>query len=393
MPIPATQPIKNAVTNAQSLRGKTLLVMAAGTGGHVFPALAVAHALTQQGALVQWLGTPNGMEKGLVGTQFAYHAINMQGIRGNGLARLLALPQRLLQATLSVKSIIKNQDIDAVVGFGGYVTMAGGLAAKWVGVPLIIHEQNAVAGMSNRYLAKLADAVLQAFAGTFTDVAAHKVQTVGNPVRDELCVLPPPDERYQSRDNAPMRLLVVGGSLGAQALNRAIPQALAALQQQGHVWQVIHQCGKNNVEDTQKAYQAVYHNKNRGDAPQNAPDIRPFIADMASVYAWADVIVCRAGALTVSELAAVGLPAVFVPLPHAVDDHQTKNAEWLAQAGGAVLLPQDRLTGAELAKILVQFDRKILAEMANKAHALGNKAATENAANAIMAVLLARESI
>lgn len=358
-------------------RQPRILMMAAGTGGHVFPALAVAHELQRQGAVVHWLGTVTGMENDLLADSgFTYHAINMQGLRGNGIKRLLQTPTTLLKATLACIKIIQSNQIDIVVGFGGYVTAPGGLAAKFCKKPIVIHEQNAIAGMSNRYLAKMAKKVMQAFPNTFA-LAEDKVITVGNPVREAITNVPPPELRINPTDTSPLKLLIIGGSLGAQALNNNVAPTLKKLEQAGHTWQVRHQCGKNNDADTQ----AVYDKANLQHTPY---EILPFVKDMAAAYAWADVIVCRAGALTVTEVANVGLPAVFVPLPHAVDDHQTANARWLADKGAAFLLPQKDLNADSLSKILANLDRSKILTIAQQARQLANPTATEQAAQLVL---------
>nr|WP_315040597.1 undecaprenyldiphospho-muramoylpentapeptide beta-N-acetylglucosaminyltransferase [uncultured Moraxella sp.] len=357
-----------------------ILMMAAGTGGHVFPAMAVAHELQKQGAVVHWLGTLRGMENDLLAkTDFVYHAIDMQGLRGNGFKRLLQTPKALLRATLAVVKIIQSNQIDMVVGFGGYVTAPGGLGAKFCKKPIIIHEQNAIAGMSNRYLAKMAKTVMQAFPNTFSQLPSDKVITVGNPVRENIVKLPTPNERMKLTDTSPLRLLVVGGSLGAQALNNSIAPTLKKLESMptASAWQVFHQCGKNNLEDTQAVYA-------KADLQKTKYDISPFIDNMAAAYAWADVIVCRAGALTVTEVANVGLPAVFVPLPSAVDDHQTANAKSLSEHGAGFLLPQKELNADNLANILAKLDRKQILEIANKAYSFANPQATEQCAKIIL---------
>ncbi|WP_296403971.1 undecaprenyldiphospho-muramoylpentapeptide beta-N-acetylglucosaminyltransferase [Psychrobacter sp.] len=352
-------------------------MMAAGTGGHVFPALAVAEELTKRGAVVHWLGTPQGMENELVRPiGYAFHTIDMQGLRGKGVTRMLKMPVSLSQAMLASIRIIKRNNIDVVVGFGGYVSAPGGLAAKSTGTPLIIHEQNAIAGMSNRYLAKLASKVLQAFPNTFGDSESSdnpKLETVGNPVRDAICKIAPPEERYKLEDTSPLKLLVVGGSLGAEALNKTVPAALAQLDKPITVY---HQCGRNNLASTQTYYQAV----NRA---VHEVTINPFIEDMADAYAWADVIVCRAGALTVTEIQNVGLAAIFVPLPHAVDDHQTANARSLAIEDAAYMIPQNKFNPEYLSQTLLDLDREKCKKMAIKGKALANPDATVKTANFI----------
>lgn len=357
-----------------------VLIMAAGTGGHVFPAMAVAHELESRGAVVHWLGTVVGMENDLLADSgFIYHAINMQGLRGNGIARMLKTPTTLLKATLAVIKVIQSNSIDIVVGFGGYVTAPGGLAARFTKTPLMIHEQNAIAGMSNRYLAKMAQKILQAFPDTFSDIPQSKVITVGNPVRDAITNVPPPELRINPDDNRPLKLLVVGGSLGAQALNNTIAPTLKWLENQANAphWQVRHQCGKNNLDATQAVY-------DQADLKTTQYEILPFVKDMADAYAWADVIVCRAGALTVTEVANVGLPAVFVPLPHAVDDHQTANAKTLSEKGAAFLMPQSQLTAESLSQILGSLNRQKILAMAEKARAFANPSATEQTADLIL---------
>ena len=352
-----------------------ILMMAAGTGGHVFPALAVSEELAQRGAVIHWLGTPNGMENGLVKPlNYPFHAIDMQGLRGKGIGRLLKLPVTLLSATMAAMKVIRSNQIDMVVGFGGYVTAPGGIAARMTGTPLIIHEQNAIAGMSNRYLAKMANKVLQAFEDTFAhSQTSPKLETVGNPVRNTITGVAAPTERYDIHDDSPLRLLVVGGSLGAQVLNDNVPKALALIDKP---FAVRHQCGRNNESATQAAY-------DNEDLSRHSTQVQPFIDNMAAAYNWADVIVCRAGALTVTEIQNVGIPAIFVPLPHAVDDHQTANARTLTEHGAAILLPQSELTPERLRAELAVLDRARCLEMAEKGHALANRSATEQVADIV----------
>ncbi len=368
---------QNALAKKATSSAPNVLMMAAGTGGHVFPALAVAEELTKRGAKVHWLGTPQGMENDLVRpVGYTFHTIDMQGVRGKGVGRILKMPFTLSQAMLASIRVIKSNNIDVVVGFGGYVSAPGGLAAKATGTPLIIHEQNAIAGMSNRYLAKLATKVLQAFPNTFGDSDSPenpKLETVGNPVRDAICKIAPPEERYDLQDDSPLKLLVVGGSLGAEALNKTVPAALAKIDKPITVY---HQCGRNNLAGTESYYQPV----NR--AIHNVT-VKPFIEDMAQAYAWADVILCRAGALTVTEVQNVGLAAIFVPLPHAVDDHQTANARSLAIEDAAYLIPQSKLTPEYLAETLLDLDREKCKTMAEKGKALANPGSTSVTADFI----------
>ena len=356
-----------------------ILMMAAGTGGHVFPALAVAEELAQRGAVIHWLGTANGMENGLVApTGYTFHAIAMQGMRGKGVGRLLKMPVTLLSATMAVIKIIRSNQIDMVVGFGGYVSAPGGIAARMTGTPLIIHEQNAIAGMSNRYLAKIATKVLQAFENTFANSQLNrKFETVGNPVRNAITGVAAPSARYDVNDKSPLRLLVVGGSLGAQALNNTVPKALALIE---HPFEVRHQCGRNNEAITQASY-------DNEDLSAHQFMVQPFIDDMAAAYNWADIIVCRAGALTVTEIQNVGIAAIFVPLPSAVDDHQTANARTLTLHKAAVLLPQSELTPKRLSDELSLLDRPACLEMARKGHALANRQACQQVADIIWQTL------
>lgn len=352
-----------------------ILMMAAGTGGHVFPALAVSELLAERGAVIHWLGTANGMENHLVApTGYEFHAIAMQGLRGKGVGRLLKMPMTLLAATMAVIKIIRSNKIDMVVGFGGYVTAPGGIAARMTGTPLMIHEQNAIAGMSNRYLAKIATKVLQAFENTFANSKFNsKLETVGNPVRNAISGVAAPAERYDVNDDSPLRLLVVGGSLGAQVLNSTVPKALALLERP---FEVRHQCGRDNEKVTQAAYDAE-------DLTAHKVSVQPFISDMAAAYQWADVIVCRAGALTVTEIQNVGIAAIFVPLPSAVDDHQTANARTLTEHNAALLLPQSELTPKRLSDELLVLNRQNCLKMAQQGHALANRSASQQVADII----------
>ena len=352
-----------------------ILMMAAGTGGHVFPALAVAEELTQRGAVIHWLGTPNGMENGLVEpTGYKFHAIDMQGLRGKGVGRLLKLPVTLLSATMAAVKVIRSNNIDMVVGFGGYVSAPGGIAARLTKKPLIIHEQNAIAGMSNRYLSKMATKVLQAFEHTFADSEQDvKLETVGNPVRNAITGVAEPTVRYDVNDSSALKLLVVGGSLGAQVLNDTVPKALTLIDRP---FEIRHQCGRNNEAATQAAYDSE-------DLSTHQFTVQPFIDDMAADYNWADIIVCRAGALTVTEIQNVGIAAIFVPLPHAVDDHQTANARTLTSHEAAILLPQSELTPQRLSHELTALNRGNCLAMAKKAHALANRSASKQVADII----------
>ncbi|MBL0650814.1 undecaprenyldiphospho-muramoylpentapeptide beta-N-acetylglucosaminyltransferase [Aeromonas caviae] len=314
---------------------KTLLVMAGGTGGHVFPGLAVADRLKAQGWTIHWLGTADRMEAELVPAHgYPISFIDIQGVRGNGIKRLLAAPYRVIKSVLQARQVLKTIQPDVVLGMGGFASGPGGVAAWLSGIPLLLHEQNAAAGLTNKLLARIARRVLMAFPGAFAPNARTAV--VGNPVRPEVVALPDPQLRSSSN---PLRLLVVGGSLGARVLNEQVPPAVAAT---GVPIEVRHQCGKGNGEAVAASYAGL----------GVEADVSEFIKDMADAYAWADLVVCRAGALTVSEVAAAGVAAIFVPLPHAVDDHQTRNALTLVDGGAAEFLPQSELTPAALASRL-----------------------------------------
>jgi len=357
------------VTDAQQKQPKHVMMMAAGTGGHVFPALAVAKDLEQQGIKVSWLATPAGMENRLLKNHnIPIYQIDIQGVRGNGVVRKLAAPFKILKATLSAMKYMKQLKVDAVAGFGGYVAGPGGLAARMLGIPVIIHEQNAVAGFTNTQLSRIAKKVCQAFPNTFP--AQDKIVTTGNPVRKEITEIFNPSWRYQEREKAgqPLRILIVGGSLGAQALNERVPEALKQLNVPLNVY---HQCGQNHADATRARY-------------ANAPatlnvEVQPFIEDMAQAYSDADLIICRAGALTVTEIATAGVAAIFVPLPSAVDDHQTANARFLANLGAAKICPQATMTPDSLKALLEpMLNRQLLMEMAVKARQQAQPDATQH---------------
>jgi len=315
-----------------------VLIMAGGTGGHVFPALACAHEFQSRGYKVHWLGTPRGIENEVVpAAGLPLHLIEVSGLRGKSVASLLKAPWQLLRSLWQARRVMRQLQPVCVLGLGGYVTGPGGLAARLAGVPLVIHEQNAVAGTANRSLAPFAARVCEAFPGTFA--ASDKRRTTGNPVRTELFLETPRDSLADRRP----RLLVLGGSLGAEPLNKLLPDALAQVSSELRP-EVFHQAGKQHADITRERYEAA------GVTAQ----VAPFIKDMASAYAWADLVICRAGALTVCELAAAGLPSFLVPLPHAIDDHQTHNAEYLAKEGAALLLPQATTDAAALAAQLTE---------------------------------------
>lgn len=334
-----------------------VLIMAAGTGGHVFPGLALARELMARGHEPVWLGTPQGMEQRWVPKAgIPLEVIDFKGLRSNGLKRWLLAPFAMLKAMAQALSIMRKERPALVIGMGGFVSGPGGLAARLLGIPLIIHEQNAVPGLANRLLANFAVQVVQAFPGSFAD--GPKVQTLGNPLRPEILALD--GQRANGPvHQGPLRILIIGGSLGAQALNEQVPAAIA---ESGLGFEIRHQTGRGKEEATRGNYARA------GVEAQ----VSEFIEDMAGAYAWADVIICRAGALTLAELTLVGLPAILVPYPYAVDDHQTRNAAVLADHGAGILLPQSELTPERLASCLRQLaaSPERLAEMALKARAL-----------------------
>jgi UDP-N-acetylglucosamine--N-acetylmuramyl-(pentapeptide) pyrophosphoryl-undecaprenol N-acetylglucosamine transferase len=342
------------------------MIMAGGTGGHVFPALAVADRLRADGWRVVWLGARAGMEATLVpqrGYEMAW--IRFSGLRGKGLLAKLALPLNLLIAFWQSLRAIRAHRPDVVLGMGGYIAFPGGMMAALLGRPLAIHEQNSIAGLANRVLAGVADRILVAFPG-----ALPRAQLVGNPVRDAIARVPPPAARYAGR-SGPLRVLVLGGSRGAAALNEVVPKALALLPGDARP-RVTHQSGAQHLDALRAHYAAA----------GVAATLVPFIDDVAEAYADADVVVCRAGATTVAELAAAGVPAILVPFPFAVDDHQTTNARYLADAGAAALVQQRDLTPEKLAAVLRGWTRPDLAAMAEKARALGRPEATRAVAEA-----------
>lgn len=350
---------------------KTLMVMAGGTGGHVYPAIAVADHLKGLGWHIVWLCTQGGMENRLIENKgYDKAMITMQGVRGKGLLGWVLLPVKLAKAFSQSIKALKQHRPNVVLGMGGFAAFPGGLMAKMLGKPLVIHEQNSVAGLTNKVLAKFATRVLAAFPAAFGD----KAMLVGNPVREEITALATPERRFLNR-TGPLRLLVVGGSLGAQALNKVIPQALAQLPVESRP-QVVHQAGVKHIEVLKSNYEKA----------GVAVDARAFIEDMAGMYAWADFVICRSGALTVAEVSALGLGALMVPFPFAVDDHQTTNAAYLAEAGAAIVLQQNALSVDELVNIIGKLDREQCLAMAKRARALGKPEATAKVAEICMQV-------
>ena len=355
-----------------SVQQATVMILAGGTGGHIFPGLAGARALRDRGATVSWLGADGAMETRLVPQHaIPLDTIAVRGLRGKGIATLLAAPLRVFAAVRAAGRVLRERRPNVVVSFGGYAAGPGGLAAKLRGIPLVVHEQNRAPGMTNRVLARFARAVLTGFPQTFAD---RREDAVGNPVRDEIARLPAPAQRFASRAGA-LRLLVLGGSQGARALNEATPRALAALK--GHV-EVRHQCGEKLREGAELAY---------AQAGVSA-SVEPFIADMAQAYAWADFVVCRAGALTLAEVCAAGVGSVLVPFPQAVDDHQTRNAEYLVEHGAAVLLPQGDTLAEELRATLAEVaaDPARRLQMAEAARALARPDAAGRVADVVLSI-------
>jgi UDP-N-acetylglucosamine--N-acetylmuramyl-(pentapeptide) pyrophosphoryl-undecaprenol N-acetylglucosamine transferase len=343
------------------------LIMAGGTGGHIFPGLAVAEALRERGWRVHWFGGRGrpgqpSMESQLVPTRgIPFESIAFGGLRGKGPVTLALLPLRLLQAFWQSIQVVRRVRPDVVVGLGGYISFPGGMMSVLLGKPLVLHEQNSVAGLANRVLAEVADRVFTAFPNVL-----KKAQWVGNPLRRAFVSQPAPAERFAGR-SGPLKLLVVGGSLGAKALNELVPQALALIPELQRP-QVLHQSGAAQIEALRENYRAA----------GIEAELTPFIDDTASAFAQADVIVCRAGASTVTEIAAVGAAAVFVPFPFAVDDHQTTNARFLVDAGGGWLMLQKDLQAADLARLLQSLDRAELLRRAQAAKQLEKTEATEH---------------
>ena len=343
----------------------TLMVMAGGTGGHIYPGLAVADALRERGWKVVWMGNPDGMEARIVpasGYEVAW--VRFTALRGKGLLRKLLLPFNLRKGFAQALAQIRRVRPDVVLGMGGYVTFPGGMMAALLGRPVVVHEQNSVAGMANKVLAGVADKVVTGFPGVL-----KKGEWLGNPVRADITAVAPPAVRFAGR-SGPLKVLVVGGSLGAAALNEAMPKALALLAPEDRPL-VTHQAGTRQIEALRAGYQAA----------GVGGELLPFIDDMAARYAGADLVICRAGALTVAELAAVGVASVLVPFPHAVDDHQTGNARFLADAGAAILLPQTELTPQRLATLLQDMTRERLLTMAEKARSCAKPDATARVAD------------
>ncbi len=356
-----------------------VLIMAGGTGGHVYPALAVAQCMAERGWQVDWVGTERGIEARVVpGAGFVLHTLSVLGIRGKGIvARLRGLGHLLLSGVQALRLVARVKP-DVVLGMGGYAAGPAGIAAVIQRRPLVIHEQNAVAGTTNRMLSPFATQVLTGLPGAFNRRRA--VQVVGNPVRPEIAAVYFAEVRHIDRFDAqrPMRLLVLGGSLGSAPLNQGVPAAVAALAEAGPVdhLSIRHQCGNNHVDATRAAWATTGIEQ---------VEVLPFIEDMAAAYDWADLVICRSGALTVSELAATATPAILVPLPHAIDDHQTRNAETLSQHDAGVLLRQSEMTATRLARLIDAFasEPARLRKAAQAARGVARISATEAVADVL----------
>lgn len=357
------------------MTGRVVLIMAGGTGGHVFPALAAARVLRERGFEPVWLGTQRGLEAKLVPPQqIPIEWISVSGLRGKGITAWLAAPYRLSLAIWQSLQVMRRRKPSVVLGAGGFVSGPGGVAAWLTGRPLVIHEQNAVAGLTNRLLARIALRVLEAFPQSFPP--GVDATAVGNPVRREIAAVAAPKQRFGIRQG-PLRVLIIGGSQGAARLNAVVPAALATLDAELRP-QVLHQAGERHIEQAKELY--ARHNVQA--------DVRAFIDDMAQAYSWADLVICRSGALTVSELAAAGLPALFVPFAAAVDDHQTRNARFLVDAHAAVLIAESELTPSRMAQELRRLlgaGRAALAAMAERARALAITDADVKLADACIA--------
>jgi len=354
-----------------------VMILAGGTGGHIYPALAVAERLREQGVPLCWLGSEHGMEAGIVPRHgIPFSAVRVRGLRGRGPFGWLLAPLTVGLATLQAVRVLLRTRPGVVLGMGGFVSGPGGLAAWLCRRPLVIHEQNAVPGLTNRLLGRIATRVLAAYPGSFAPGVAARI--TGNPVRGSIAGIEPPGARLHA--DGPVRLLVIGGSRGARSLNRGVPAALAALA--GTPVEVWHQTGAADLATTEAAYRAL---------PLEAR-VAPFIEDMTAAYRWADLVVCRAGAITIAELAAVGVAAVLVPFPHAVDDHQTANARYLADAGAAVLLPDSELVAGGLAPLLARLlgERARLLDMATRARALAKPDAAATVARECMELMHAQ---
>jgi UDP-N-acetylglucosamine--N-acetylmuramyl-(pentapeptide) pyrophosphoryl-undecaprenol N-acetylglucosamine transferase len=352
------------------MHDKNILIMAGGTGGHVYPALAVADNLKEKGFQLFWLGTSKGMEAKVVPSHgYPLLKINVAGVRGNGILRLLFTPFMLIIALFQALMIMIKVRPVAVLGMGGFASGPGGIAAWLMRIPLLIHEQNAIAGLTNRLLAPFAVSIMAAFPGAFKE--SKKLTITGNPVRNDIVNLPKPDERFAKRNSKVFKVLILGGSLGAKKINEVIPDTLFNLADE-YQFEVKHQCGERHIDATKDIYKD--HNIN--------VELMPFINNMAEAYAWADIVICRAGALTIAELAATGIASILIPFPYAVDDHQTENAKYLSDDGAAILIQEAQFNFEKLKVLLLKLCHapEQLMQMAVKARSLAKPQATDDVA-------------
>ena len=351
---------------------KKIMIVAGGTGGHVFPGLAVADYLQQQGYKVVWLGTQHGLDMKLVpAAQIAFHSLNIRGVRGTGKLSLFFAPVKIIRAVLQAIRILRKLKPNVVLGMGGYVAGPGGIAAWLLRIPLVIHEQNSIAGKTNLILAHFARRILTAFPNTFS--AKYHAQWVGNPLRVSIYQL---RERQSPTKISPLKVLVFGGSQGAMIINKILPQALAEFSDRELL--IWHQTGEKHLATVQQTYGKF----------QVKVKLEPFINDMAAAYAWADVVICRAGALTVSELAVAGVASILVPFAQATDDHQTANAKFLVDAQAAFLLPEEQLSVSRIVEMIrkLRNNRQLLMNMGEHAHKVAKVNATEQVATICLTI-------
>ena len=370
--------------NNTELNTKNVLIMAGGTGGHVFPALAVARLLHEKGAHISWLGTEKGIESRVIPQEqfIDLRYLSVSGLRGQGLKRLLLAPFKLILACWQAARTLQDVKPNLVLGMGGFASGPGGLMAWLMGYPLVVHEQNAVPGFTNRVLSKFAQRVLQAFPGTFIDTTSEKFRVTGNPVRQDITQLAEPEARFKKRSaQQEINILILGGSQGAVALNELVPQALAKIVDTSsdcsRLLNIRHQAGRNKEVTTTSLYEAL----------KLEARVEPFISDMGNAYAWADLVISRSGALTVSEIQQAGVGAVFIPYPAAVDDHQTKNARFLQKEGAATVLQQKELNVEQLSSTINSLlDREKLKSMAQAAKDSAPTNTTETVVNVCLEV-------
>ncbi|MCZ6804544.1 MAG: undecaprenyldiphospho-muramoylpentapeptide beta-N-acetylglucosaminyltransferase [Proteobacteria bacterium] len=360
------------------MHDKNILIMAGGTGGHVYPALAVADKLKDKGFNLYWLGTNKGLETNVVPNHgYPLLKINVAGVRGKGLLRLFLTPIMLMIALFQALMIMIKVRPVVVLGMGGFASGPGGIAAWLMRIPLLIHEQNAIAGLTNRLLAPFAIFVMAAFPGAFRE--SGKLTITGNPVRNDILNLPEPEKRYANRDFVSLKVLVLGGSLGAKRLNEVVPETLLVLSNtlgSDYQFEVKHQCGEKHLSLTEIAYKELNMNV----------EVTSFIDNMADAYAWADIVICRAGALTIAELATCGIGSILIPFPYAVDDHQTENAKYLSAEGAAILIQEAQLNAEKLKEILLKLCHapEQLMQMAVKARSLARPQASDDVARLCM---------